>query len=63
MSAPKTPDPQLAKLLVDPKRRVAATIRLMSSNADRYISIEVAEESHSDLCLFRPGSPVEYVLW
>jgi hypothetical protein len=31
--------------------------------ADRYMPIEVAEEIHMDLCLLRPDSPVEYVLW
>ncbi len=63
MSALKTPDPQLAKFTRRSETESSCNYCLVTLNADRYISIEVAEESHSDLCLFRPGSPVEYVLW
>lgn len=31
--------------------------------ADRYMSIELAEDIHADLCLMRRDSPVEYVLY
>ena len=30
--------------------------------ADRYTSLETAEEIHADVCLMKPGSPVRYAL-
>ena len=63
MSTVENSDPQPAKFTRQSETESTCNSCFVKLRADRYMPIEVAEEIHSDLCLFGLESPVEYVLW
>jgi hypothetical protein len=63
MSALEDPDRHPAKFTRRSETGSTCNFCFVTPKAGRYIPIEMAVETHSDLCLPRPESPVEYVLW
>src|SRR5271165_1716258 len=63
MSTLANSDPQLPKFTRRSDAESICNSCFVTLRADRYMPIEVAEEIHADVCLLRPDSPVEYVLW
>lgn len=63
MSTVGNSDPRPTKFTRRSETESICNSCFVTIRTDRYMSIELAEEIHSDVCLMRPASPVDYVLW
>jgi len=63
MSTIGNSDPQSTKFTRRSEKESICNSCFVTLRADRYMPIEVSEEIHADVCLLRPDSPIDYVLW
>ena len=63
MSTLGNSDPEATKFTRRSETESICNSCFVTLRADRYSPIEVAEEIHADVCLVRPATPLEYVLW